>query len=35
MPYKIEIEIIEGKGGELQKEKGELIYPDNFDTLGS
>ncbi len=26
--YKIEIEIYEGKGGELQKEGGEIVYPD-------
>ena len=34
MPYKIEIEIFEGKGGELRKEKGKVIYPRNFETLG-
>jgi hypothetical protein len=26
--YKIEIEIYEGKGGELQKDGEEIIYPD-------
>lgn len=26
--YKIEIEIFQGKGGELTKNKGEIIYPD-------
>jgi uncharacterized repeat protein (TIGR04076 family) len=26
--YKIEIEIFEGKGGELRKEDGEIVYPD-------
>jgi uncharacterized repeat protein (TIGR04076 family) len=26
--YKIEIEIFEGKGGQLRKEGGEIIYPD-------
>ncbi|MGB7055065.1 MAG: hypothetical protein WBE28_07075 [bacterium] len=26
--YKIEIEIFEGRGGELKKEGGEIIYPD-------
>ena len=26
--YKIEIEIFEGNGGELQKQEGEIIYPD-------
>ncbi len=26
--YKIEIEIYEGKGGELQKEGDEIVYPD-------
>lgn len=34
MPYQIEIEIFEGKGGELKKENGEVIYPDDFETLG-
>lgn len=26
--YRIEIEIFEGKGGELRKEDGEIVYPD-------
>ncbi len=26
--YKIEIEIFEGKGGQLQKDGDEMIYPD-------
>ena len=26
--YKIEIEIYEGKGGQLKKEGGEIVYPD-------
>jgi uncharacterized repeat protein (TIGR04076 family) len=34
MPYRIEIEIFEGKGGELKKSKGRVIYPRNFETLG-
>ena len=34
MLYKIELEIFEGKGGELCKENGVVIYPKNFETLG-
>ena len=26
--YKIEIEIFEGKGGQLRREDGEIVYPD-------
>jgi hypothetical protein len=26
--YKIEIEIFEGRGGQLKKEAGEIVYPD-------
>jgi uncharacterized repeat protein (TIGR04076 family) len=34
MPYKIEIEIFEGKGGELCKNNGRIVYPRNFESLG-
>jgi len=34
MPYKIEIEIFEGNGGELRKENGQVIYPRDFESLG-
>jgi uncharacterized repeat protein (TIGR04076 family) len=32
--YRIEFEIFEGQGGQLVKEGDEIIYPDNFETLG-
>jgi uncharacterized repeat protein (TIGR04076 family) len=34
MPYIIEIEIFEGKGGELRKDNDRVIYPRNFESLG-
>jgi uncharacterized repeat protein (TIGR04076 family) len=32
--YRIEFEIFEGQGGQLVKEGDQIIYPDNFETLG-
>jgi len=32
--YRIEFEIFEGQGGQLAKAGDEIIYPDNFETLG-
>ncbi len=32
--YRIEIDIFEGQGGQLVKEGDQIIYPDNFETLG-
>ena len=34
MIYRIEIEVFEGNGGDLHKEKGDMIYPANFESLG-
>ena len=34
MSYQIEIEIFEGKGGELLKEIVQVIFPRYFETLG-
>jgi hypothetical protein len=32
--YKIEIEIFEGKGGQLCKENGEIVYPPDLEKEG-
>jgi len=32
--YRIEFEIFEGQGDQLVKEGDQIIYPDNFETLG-
>ena len=32
--YRIEFEIFEGQGGQLVKEGDQIIYPDNFESLG-
>lgn len=32
--YKIEIEIFEGKGGQLHKEGGKIIYPESLEKEG-
>ena len=32
--YRIEIEIFEGQGGQLVKEGDQIVYPDDFETLG-
>ena len=32
--YKIEIEIFEGKGGQLRKEGGKIVYPESLEKAG-
>lgn len=34
MAYRFEIKIFEGKGGELRKEQGQVVYPADFESLG-